>query len=64
MSSAISFTVCGFPSLWTHCFRSRSAGLTAPSWNPRLRPGLQVSPKGQMVSLAAGGRAGPERTAF
>ena len=28
-----------------HCFRS--AGLLAASWNPRLRPGLQISPKGE-----------------
>ena len=30
-----------------HCFRSRSAGLPAASCNPGLRPGLQISPKGE-----------------
>lgn len=29
----------GFPSLWTHCFQVQECRFTAPSGNPRLRPG-------------------------
>ena len=50
VSSAIFFTACGFPSLWTHCFRSRSAGLTAATLLAGTlgsAPGLRCPAKGR-----------------
>lgn len=46
-----------------HCFRSRSAGLPAASWNPGLRPGLQISPKG-VGDLGLIGRPSRRRGSF
>ena len=46
-----------------HCFRSRSAGLPTASWNPRLLPRLQISPKGE-GDLGLIGRPSRRRGSF